>query len=128
MKRGTLLVVLVALCILGNAACGGNSHHTPPVIPTNNFVFYANGEDQTGNGYAIVGAVTITADGNNTITGGVQDFNDGDPTTATNPGLGTSPQPSGDTILATGSSLIMNADGSGNAVLTLVTSNTALGV
>jgi hypothetical protein len=63
--------------------------------------------------------VTITADGNNTITGGVQDFNDGF-------GL-TSPQPAGDTILAAGSSLVFSSDGSGNAVLTLATSNTNLG-
>jgi len=119
MKRGTLLVVLVALCILGNAACGGNSHHTPPVIPTNNFVFYVNGEDVNENGYSLVGVVTITADGNNTIVGGVQDFNDG-------AGL-TSPQPSGDAISANGSTLVFNTDGSGNAMLTLVTSNAALG-
>src|SRR5271156_4217305 len=123
MKRGTLLVVLVALCILGNAACGGNSHHTPPVIPTNNFVFYVNGEDVNENGYSLVGVVTITADGNNTIVGGIQDFNDGAGLTSPQ-----TPAPGGDTILATGSSLVFSSDGSGNAELTLATNNPALGV
>jgi hypothetical protein len=127
MKRGTLLIALVVLCVMGNAACG-SSHHTTPVIGTNNFVFYAAGTDETGYTYSIAGVVTITTDGNNTITGGVQDFNDGVATTVTpNPGLGTSPQPGGDTILATGSSLSFNPDGSGNAILTLVTNNTGLG-
>jgi hypothetical protein len=119
MKRGTLLIALVVLCVMGNAACGSSHHHVAP-IGTNNFVFYAAGEDSTPSGYSIAGVVTITTDGNNTITGGVQDFNDGD-------GL-TSPQPAGDTILATGSSLSFNPDGSGNALLTLATSNGDLGV
>ncbi len=118
MKRGSLWIALVVICALGAGACGSSHHHVTP-IPTNNFVFYANGEDATFNAYSIVGVVTITADGNNTVTGGVQDFNDGD-------GL-TSSQPAGDTILATGSSLSFNPDGSGNALLTLVTSNGALG-
>jgi hypothetical protein len=122
MKRGTLLVVLVALCILGNAACGGSSHHVTP-IPTNNFVFYAQGTDSKSLTYSIAGVVQISADGNNTVMGGVQDFNDG-----SDGGIGTSPQPGGDTISATGSSLVFNPDGSGNAVLILATSNTALGV
>src|ERR1700689_4401206 len=119
MKRGTLLIALVVLCVMGNAARGSSPHHVAP-IGTNNFVFYAAGEDSTPSGYSIAGVVTITTDGNNTITGGVQDFNDGD-------GL-TSPQPAGDTILATGSSLSFNPDGSGNALLTLATSNGDLGV
>ena len=74
-------------------------------------MFYAAGEDATPSFYAIAGVVTITTDGNNTITGGVQDFNDGDGTT--------SPQPGGDTISPTGSSLVFFPDGSGNATLTL---------
>jgi hypothetical protein len=119
MKRGTLLIALVVLCVMGIAACGSSHHHVTP-IATNNFVFYAAGEDATPSFYSIAGVVTITADGNNTITGGVQDFNDGDGTT--------SPQPGGDTINPTGSSLTFNPDGSGNALLTLVTSNAALGV
>jgi hypothetical protein len=122
MKQGSLWIALVVLCVMGNAACGGSSHHTPPVIPTNNFVFYAAGTDSSGATYSIAGVVQITADGNNTIVGGVQDFNDGN-----SEGLGTSPQPAGDTISGTGSSLIMSTDGSGNAELTLVTSNTNLG-
>jgi hypothetical protein len=123
MKRGSLFIALVVLCVLGNAACGGNSHHTPPVIPTNNFVFYATGTDSTGLTYSIAGVVQITADGNNTIVGGVQDFNDGNADT----GIGTSPQPAGDTINAAGSSLQFATDGSGNAELFLATSNLALG-
>src|SRR6204780_4810847 len=119
MKRGSLWIALVVICALGAGACGSSHHHVTP-IPTNNFVFYAAGTDSAGNTYSIAGTVTITADGNNTITGGVQDFNDGD-------GL-TSPQPAGDTILATGSSLSFNPDGSGNALLTLATSNGDLGV
>ena len=118
MKRGSLWIALVVICALGAGACGSSHHHVTP-IPTNNFVFYAAGTDSAGNTYSIAGTVTITADGNNTITGGVQDFNDGD-------GL-TSPQPAGDTINPTLSSLSFNPDGSGNALLTLVTSNTALG-
>jgi hypothetical protein len=118
MKRGTLLIALVVLCVMGNAACGSSHHHAPPV-GTSNFVFYAAGEDAAPSFYSIAGVVTITTDGNNTITGGVQDFNDGDGTT--------SPQPGGDAINPMGSSLVFFPDGSGNATLTLVTSNTALG-
>jgi len=121
MKRGTLLIALVVLCVMGIAACGSSHHHVTP-IATNNFVFYVSGEDATFNAYSLVGVVTITADGNNTITGGIQDFNDGDGLTS--PQL---PAPGGDTILAAGSSLSFNPDGSGNALLTLATSNTALG-
>src|SRR5271154_682746 len=122
MKRASLWIALVVLCVLGNAACGGNSHHTPPVIPTNNFVFYAAGTDSSGATYSIAGVVQITADGNNTITGGVQDFNDGNGLTSPQ-----TPAPGGDTILAAGSSLVMNPDGSGNAELTLATNNPAMG-
>jgi hypothetical protein len=110
---------------MGNAACGGNSHHVTPPVQTNNFVFYAAGEDEAGFTYSIVGVVNVTADGNNTITGGEQDFNDG---VAPPDGFGTSPQPAGDTISATGSSLVFNPDGSGNAIMTLVTNNSGLGV
>jgi hypothetical protein len=123
MRRGSLWIALVVLCVMGNAACGGNSHHVTPPLLTNNFVFYAAGEDIAGNTYSIAGAINVTADGNNTITGGEQDFNDGN-----TEGIGTSPQPGGDTISATGSSLVFNTDGSGNAILTLVTSNANLGV
>jgi hypothetical protein len=124
MNRGNLWIALVVLCAWGVGGCGGNGHHvTPPPVNTNNFVFYAAGTDSTGLTYSIAGVVQITADGNNTIMGGVQDFNDGN----AGEGIGTSPQPGGDTIFATGSSLSFNPDGSGNAILTLATSNTALG-
>src|ERR1700691_3196357 len=121
MKRGSLWIALVVICALGAGACGSSHHHVPP-IPTNNFVFYAAGTDSAGNTYSIAGTVTITADGNNTITGGIQDFNDGNGLTS--PQL---PAPGGDTILAAGSSLSFNPDGSGNALLTLVTNNTEMG-
>jgi hypothetical protein len=121
MKQGSLWIAIVVLCAWGVAGCGGGHHHVTP-IPTNNFVFYAAGEDETDSTYSIAGVVQITTDG--TIVGGVQDFNDGN----SDSGIGTSPQPGGDTIFATGSSLVFNTDGSGNALLTLATSNTALGV
>jgi hypothetical protein len=127
MRRGSLWIALVVLCVMGNAACGGNSHHVTPPVLTNNFVFYAAGEDNLGLTYSIVGVVNVTADGNNTITGGEQDFNDG-LAPGEDGGIGTSPQPGGDTISATGSSLVFSPDGSGNAILTLATSNSALGV
>src|SRR5271156_260639 len=125
MRRGSLWIALVVLCVMGNAACGSSSHHVTPPVLTNNFVFYAAGEDISGHTYSIAGVVSVTNDGNNTITGGEQDFNDG---FAPPDGLGTSPQPSGDAISANGSTLVFNTDGSGNAMLTLVTSNAALGV
>jgi hypothetical protein len=125
MRRGSLWIALVVLCVMGIAACGGNSHHVTPPLLTNNFVFYAAGEDSLNNTYSIAGSINVTADGNNTITGGEQDFNDG---FAPPDGIGTSPQPGGDQISGAGSSLVFSSDGSGNAVLTLATSNTALGV
>jgi hypothetical protein len=85
---------------------------------TNNFVFYASGEEATGNTYSVAGVVAISIDGNNTIIGGEQDYNDGMVTT--------SPQPSGDFI--TSGTLAFADDGSGNATLTLVTDNPNLGV
>jgi hypothetical protein len=123
MRRGSLWIAVVVLCVMGVAGCGGNSHHVTPPVLTNNFVFYAAGEDSGGNTYSIVGAINVTADGNNTITGGEQDFNDGN-----SESFGTSPQPGGDAISGAGSSLVFNTDGSGNAILTLVTSNANLGV
>jgi hypothetical protein len=84
---------------------------------TNNFVFYASGEEASGDTYSIAGVVAISSDGNNTIIGGEQDYNDGDVTT--------SPQPSGDFI--SGGSLTFADDGSG-ATLTLITDNPNVGV
>jgi hypothetical protein len=87
-------------------------------VATANFVFYASGEDETdGSGYSIAGVVAIAQDGTGDVVGGEQDYNDA-------PAGSTSPQPSGDTI--TGGTLVMNPDGSGNAILTLTTSNTDL--
>jgi|HubBroStandDraft_6_1064221.scaffolds.fasta_scaffold02145_9 hypothetical protein len=85
---------------------------------TNNFVFYASGEEITGSTYSVAGVVAISTDGNNTIIGGEQDYNDGMVTT--------SPQPSGDFI--TSGTLAFADDGSGNATLTLVTDNPNVGV
>jgi hypothetical protein len=83
---------------------------------TSNFVFYASGEEASGDTYSVAGVVAISTDGNNTIVGGEQDYNDGDVTT--------SPQPSGDFI--TGGSLTFADDGSG-AILTLITNNPNVG-
>src|ERR1700734_2021819 len=86
---------------------------------TSNFVFYASGvESASGNVYSIAGVVAISTDGNNTIIGGEQDYNDG---------IGgiTSPEPSGDFI--SGGSLVFAGDGSGNAILTLITDNPNVG-
>jgi hypothetical protein len=118
MKRGTLLVVLVALCILGNAACGGNGHHTV-TIPSANFTFYAFGEDAASPVSCVAGVVAIattaSADGSFAVVNGVQDYNDADIT---------SPQPGGDTIM--GGSLVLASDGTGT--LTLITNNPDVGV
>ncbi len=119
MKRGTLLVVLVALCIMGNAACGGNGHHH--VIPVNsaNFTFYAFGEDAASPVSCVAGVVAIattaSADGSFAVINGVQDYNDAEIT---------SPQPNGDTI--TGGSLVLGSNGTG--MLTVITDNSAVGV
>jgi hypothetical protein len=84
---------------------------------TNNFVFYASGVDSTASVYSIAGVVAISTDGNNTIIGGEQDYNNGQ-------GGVTSPEPSGDFI--SGGSLVFN-DENGNATLTLITDNPNLG-
>jgi len=118
MKRGTLLVVLVALCVLGNAACGGNSHH---VIPVNsaNFTFYAVGEDGPSPVSCVAGVVAIattaSADGSFAVVGGVQDYNDA---------VVTSPQPGGDII--TGGNLVIGSNGTG--VLTIISPNGVGGI
>jgi hypothetical protein len=127
MNRGILLTVLVAVCALGNAACsGGNSSTPPPVVTSQNFTFSVTGvalDNLNGDGldpdpYDIVGVVSIAADGSGTVTGGIQDYSDGDRIA--------SPQPQGDAIMS--GSLALNADGSGNGTLTLVTNNPQVGV
>ena len=119
MKRGTLLVVLVALCILGNAACGGGSIFRPGEKSAN-FTFYAIGEDAAAPVYCVAGVVAIannaSKDGTFAVTGGVQDYNNGDTIT--------SPQPNGDAI--TGGNLSVGSNGT--AVLTIITKNPAVGV
>jgi|SRR5580704_2188035 hypothetical protein len=88
-------------------------------VASNNFVFFATGEENNADSqvfYSIAGVVAISTDGNNTILGGEQDYNDG---------LAfTSPQPAGDFI--TGGSLTVAPNG--QAILTLVTNNPNLGV
>ncbi len=124
MNRGILLTALVVLCALGNAACGGNSNTPPPVVTSQNFTFSVNGvaiDNLNSDGtdtdpYDIAGVVTINSDG--AVTGGEQDYSDGDRIA--------SPQPQGDAIMS--GSLALNADGSGNGTLTLVTNNPQVGV
>jgi hypothetical protein len=123
MKRGTLLLLLIALCVFANAACGPNNHPvTPPVVPSQNFSFYATGEENNadaGDTYTIAGvasiATTASADGSFAVVGGEQDYNDGDEIT--------SPQPSGDVI--SGGALVVASDGTGT--LTLTTTNPNVG-
>lgn len=119
MNRGTLWIVLVAVCALGVAGCGGGSIFQPGVKSAN-FTFYAIGEDTAAPVYCVAGVVSIannaSKDGTFKVTGGVQDYNNGDTIT--------SPQPSGDTI--TGGNLAIGANGT--AVLTLITDNSAVGV
>jgi hypothetical protein len=119
MKRGTLLVVLVAICVSGIVGCGGGSIFNPGVKSAN-FTFYAIGEDTAAPVYCVAGVVKIannaSKDGTFAVTGGVQDYNNGDTIT--------SPQPSGDTI--TGGNLSLGSNGT--AVLTIITNNPAVGV
>src|ERR1700735_4712250 len=119
MKRGTLLVVLVAICVSGIVGCGGGSIFNPGVKSAN-FTFYAIGEDTAAPVYCVAGVVKIannaSKDGTFAVTGGVQDYNNGDTIT--------SPQPSGDKI--TGGSLALGDNGT--AILTVITDNSAVGV
>ena len=119
MKRGTLLVVLVALCVSGIVGCGGGSIFQPGVKSAN-FTFYVIGEDSSAPVYCIAGVVRIannaSKDGTFAVVSGVQDYNNGDTIT--------SPQPGGDTI--TGGNLSLGANGTG--FLTLITNNPAVGV
>jgi hypothetical protein len=96
---------------------------TASSVATNNFVFYASGQenDIADDAYSIAGVVAIaqtaSADGSFAVIGGEQDFNDGD--------INTSPQPSGDFI--TGGSLVFT-NTAGQATLTLITNNPFVGV
>lgn len=92
-------------------------------IATQNFAFYVTGEENNFADdpyYSLAGVVqianTLSAGGVFAVTGGEQDYNDGD-------GI-TSPEPQGDMI--TGGGLVPNGDGTGT--LTLITDNPNLGV
>src|SRR5580704_5915541 len=90
-----------------------------PVANTS-YVFYLNGEDTSGNSfYALAGSVTIDANGK--VLGGEQDYVD------TPFGGASSPEPGGDTISGTGSSLTIDPN-TGQGTLTLATSNLLLGL
>jgi hypothetical protein len=91
-------------------------------VNAQNFSFYATGvtmDQKDGqvdiDPYSIAGVVSIAEDGSGKVVGGEQDFGDADRIAAT-----------GDTI--TSGSLVMNADGSGNGTLTLITNDVNLGV
>jgi hypothetical protein len=91
-------------------------------VLTQNFVFYASGEENVSPNfpiYSIAGVVAIaqvaSADGSFAVVSGEQDYNDGVAIT--------SPQPGGDSI--TGGSLSLAADGVGT--LTVITDNSQLG-
>ena len=110
---------VVAATVTG-AAAPANFNLTNTAAPTSfTYAFYLTGREAANGGpnfYALAGAVTVGADG--TVTAGEQDYNDGF-------GL-TSPQPAGDTI--TGGTLTVSTTVPGQATLTLITNNTALGV
>src|SRR5580658_2678573 len=95
-------------------------------MATQNFTFYVTGEENNFADdpyYSIAGVVqianTVSAGGVFAVTGGEQDYNDGD-----GPDGIISPQPQGDMI--TGGGLVPNGDGTGT--LTLITDNPSLGV
>lgn len=96
---------------------------TAAAVAANNFVFYASGEQNATDPeatYSVAGVVAIattaSADGSFAVVAGEQDYNDGIDLT--------SPQPSGDFI--TGGSLVFT-NTAGQATLTLITNNPALG-
>lgn len=92
---------------------------TSVTTKSQNFSFYVSGvalNDEGHDPYDIAGVVVIATDGSGTVTGGVQDYSDGDRIA--------SPEPQGDTI--TSGSLVMATNGLGT--LTLVTNNSKLGV
>jgi len=91
-------------------------------VLTQNFVFYASGEENVSPNfpvYSIAGVVAIaqvaSADGSFAVVSGEQDYNDGVAIT--------SPQPAGDSI--TGGSLLLATGGLGT--LTVITNNSQLG-
>jgi hypothetical protein len=88
-------------------------------VLSNTYVFYLSGV-VSGSYYALVGAVQIDGSGN--VLGGVQDFNA--------PGLSIiSPQPNGDTIMASATTPpALAVDATGQGTLTLTTNNSSLGV
>jgi hypothetical protein len=84
--------------------------------PSNNYVFYASGEEAINAGpnyYAVAGAVTIDANGN--ILGGEQDYNDAFGITAT------------DTISAVNGALVAVDASAGLYTLTITTTDVNLG-
>ncbi len=113
-------VTITAISVANpNVSATQNITITATSVASNNFVFYASGEENNADAlsfYSVAGVVAISTDGNNTILGGEQDYNDGVAIT--------SPQPSGDFI--TGGSLTISPNG--QAILTLVTNNPSVGV
>jgi hypothetical protein len=95
-----------------NVAVGGTNNAATLVPGT--YTFYVGGEDSKKNTYAIAGSFALIAGG--TITAGEQDY--------VSSGGAASPQPAGDKI--TGGTWTIGSNGLGK--LTLVTSNTAVGV
>lgn len=117
---GTQQVTITATSVT-DTSISSNSVNITIGVASNNFSFYVTGKEanEVGDTYSIAGVVTISADGSGTVLGGVEDYNNGD-------GI-TSSQPNGDAI--TGGSLVMAGDGSGNGILTLmIPANTKLGV
>jgi hypothetical protein len=114
-------LAVLGLVAIGLVGCGGGSSTppTPPPVKTQNFVFSVLGVALNDGGhtpYDIAGVVSIATDGSGKVSGGVQDYSDGN-------GIA-SPQPQGDTI--TGGTLTTQTEGLGT--LTLITNNAKLGV
>ena len=113
--------VTITATSVSDTSISSNSVNITIGVASNNFSFYVTGKEanDAGDTYSIAGIVTIAANGSGRVLGGVEDYNDGD-------GI-TSPQPNGDSI--TGGSLVMDHDGSGNGILTLmIPGNMNLGI
>jgi hypothetical protein len=115
--NGTVGTYTVAATAPGAAAAANFTlTNTTATAFTGTYVYSLLGQD-FNNGYALVGVVTINSLG--TVTGGEQDYSDGDGVT--------SPQPGGDTI--TGGTLTVDDAATGQATLILnIPGDTNVGV
>ena len=85
---------------------------TNAAVATNNFAFYASGEESSQIPYSIAGVVSIATDGSGTVISGEEDYNDGNGLTA--------PQPLG-YVITGGALAIDSSTGLGTLTLNLAT-------